>query len=88
MLNTSKSLAIILLLILSQLSVYKILYKQRISSWGAAEVESSIAMVGDDIAPFISSTRAITINAPIEDIWKWLMQLGADRGGFYSYYFI
>ena len=88
MLKTTKCLVIILLLILSQLAVYKIFYKQSISSWGTTTAESSMAMVGDDIAPFIASTRAITINAPITDVWEWIMQLGADRGGFYSYYFI
>ena len=43
---------------------------------------------GDHLAPFISSTRSITINAPISDVWDWIIQLGADRGGFYSYWFI
>jgi hypothetical protein len=45
-------------------------------------------MPGDHLAPFISSTRSITINAPILEVWDWLIQLGADRGGFYSYWFI
>ena len=87
MLNTTKSLVIILFLILSQLPVYKIFYKQSISSWGATKAESSMAMVGDDIAPFIASTRAITIKAPVAEVWKWIMQLGADRSGFYMLLF-
>ncbi len=29
--------------------------------------------------------RAITIRAPIEQVWPWLAQLGQDRGGFYSF---
>jgi len=45
-------------------------------------------MPGDRLAPFISSTRSITINAPISQVWEWAIQLGADRGGFYSYWFI
>ena len=45
-------------------------------------------MPGDHPAPFISSTRSITINAPISEVWDWVIQLGADRGGFYSYWFI
>ena len=40
------------------------------------------------MAPSISSTRAITIHAPADEAWKWLVQLGADRGGFYSYTFL
>ena len=30
-------------------------------------------------------TRAITIDAPREAVWPWLVQMGADRGGFYTY---
>jgi hypothetical protein len=30
-------------------------------------------------------TRAITIDATPADVWPWVVQLGADRGGFYSY---
>ncbi len=40
------------------------------------------------MAPFISSTRSITIHASPAQVWAWLIQLGADRGGFYSYWFI
>ncbi|MCF8066420.1 MAG: hypothetical protein K9K36_14320 [Desulfarculaceae bacterium] len=37
------------------------------------------------MAPYTSSTRAVTIDAPHEVVWQWLVQLGGDRGGFYSY---
>ncbi len=30
-------------------------------------------------------TRAIEIAAPAEEVWRWVAQIGADRGGFYSY---
>ena len=30
-------------------------------------------------------TRAITIDARREEVWPWIVQLGADRGGFYTY---
>jgi hypothetical protein len=29
--------------------------------------------------------HAITINAPADSVWPWLVQIGQDRGGFYSY---
>ena len=32
-----------------------------------------------------TATRAITINAPPERVWAWLVQIGQGRGGFYSY---
>ena len=47
-----------------------------------------MAMAGDDKNLTITSTRAILINTSKSDVWKWLIQLGADRGGFYSYNFI
>jgi hypothetical protein len=33
----------------------------------------------------MQSTRAVTIAAPVSDVWPWLVQMGAGRGGMYSY---
>ena len=30
-------------------------------------------------------TRALTIEAPLAEVWPWIAQLGQDRAGFYSY---
>jgi hypothetical protein len=35
--------------------------------------------------PKQEATRAITIQAPVSDVWPWLVQLGQGRGGLYSY---
>jgi hypothetical protein len=59
--------------------------RYKILTWGATETEVHMALIGDDLAPAISATRAITINAPISKVWQWMIQLGADRGGFFSY---
>jgi hypothetical protein len=42
---------------------------------------------GDDLVPHpaLESTLVVTIQAPAEEVWRWLVQLGQDRGGFYSY---
>jgi hypothetical protein len=55
--------------------------------WGATTEESREVLPGDDILrdPGLVATRAITIEAPPEQVWPWVVQLGADRGGFYSY---
>jgi len=47
-------------------------------------------MPGDSIIPrpMASITHAITIKAPPELVWPWLVQMGAGRGGWYSYDFI
>lgn len=71
-----------------QLLIYDLFLKPIITTWGASEKETSLSMAGDDKTLTITSTRAILINASKSDVWKWLMQLGADRGGFYSYDFI
>jgi hypothetical protein len=55
--------------------------------WGATEAEVGAIMPGDDIvhrAQF-NATRAITIEAPPEQVWPWIAQLGYARGGFYTY---
>ena len=55
--------------------------------WGATEQEMAMALPGDELTPppVEQNTRAITIAAPPEEVWPWLVQMGADRGGFYSY---
>jgi hypothetical protein len=55
--------------------------------WGATDEEVDKPLPGDELVPepAIKSTRAITVNAPVEEVWAWLAQIGQDRGGFYSY---
>ncbi len=49
-----------------------------------------MALPGDEIlsAPDVDWTNARTINAPPEQVWPWLAQIGDTRGGFYSFTFI
>jgi hypothetical protein len=35
--------------------------------------------------PIFASTHAITIDAPPEQVWPWIAQMGAGRGGWYSW---
>jgi hypothetical protein len=55
-------------------------------SFGATKEEAQMPLPGDDIVgtPLLEITRAITINAPAERIWRWLIQIGQGRAGFYS----
>lgn len=55
--------------------------------WGATDEETIEFLPGDDVKPDaeIQATHAITIDAPPRDVWKWLVQIGQGRGGFYSY---
>ena len=55
--------------------------------WGATRNEITAKMPGDDLvpAPIFNATRAVTIEAPPEAIWPWLVQIGFGRAGWYSY---
>jgi hypothetical protein len=55
--------------------------------WGATDDEVVCPLPGDEIVPRPRkwSTRAITIAAPVEAVWPWLVQIGQGRGGLYSY---
>jgi hypothetical protein len=55
--------------------------------WGATEEEAKRLMPGDDEVkqPIQFTTRAVTVKARAADIWPWLVQMGYQRGGMYSY---
>jgi hypothetical protein len=54
---------------------------------GATDDELRRTLPGDGLVPRpkLGYTRAITIDAPVEAVWPWLVQFGQGRGGFYSY---
>jgi hypothetical protein len=56
-------------------------------AWGATRAERMRQLPGDELVedPAIQTTRAVTIDAPVNEVWRWLAQIGQDRGGFYSY---
>ena len=57
------------------------------SRWGSSRAELQARLPGDDLVPEASYTiqHAVTVNASPEAVWPWLVQLGQDKGGFYSY---
>ena len=54
---------------------------------GATREELRAAMPGDDLVPNPKTgyTQAITIHAPPESVWPWLVQVGYRRAGLYTY---
>jgi hypothetical protein len=54
--------------------------------WGATEDEMHRSLPGDDLVPhpMLETTHAITIYAPAAAIWPWLVQMGYDRGWWYT----
>jgi hypothetical protein len=66
---------------------YTFLMRPRHLKWGATDAEAREPLPGDDLLPNPEqeATHAITINAPVSDVWPWLVQIGQNKGGFYSY---
>ena len=60
------------------------------SRWGATDEEVNRSLPGSEFAPHPKGgyTQAITIPAPTEEVWPWVVQIGQGRGGFYSYDFL
>jgi hypothetical protein len=55
---------------------------------GVTKEEAAAHLPGDDVVsePMWQSTRAITIGAPPEEVWPWIVQMGfpAHRAGWYT----
>lgn len=62
-------------------------WRPRMLRWGATEEEAAGRLPGDEITPrpTVQSTRAITIDAPPEQVWPWIVQMGMGRAGFYTH---
>jgi len=57
------------------------------SHWGLDEATADRQYPGDELVPEPrwGYTHGVEIAAPAERVWPWIAQIGADRGGFYSY---
>jgi len=55
-------------------------------TWGATPEERAMPLPGDGLvpAPVAAATHAVTISAPPERVWPWLVQTGQGRAGFYA----
>lgn len=61
--------------------------RRRLLQMGATADEVEALLPGDELlaGADLIATRAITIDAPPEGVWPWIVQIGQGRGGFYSY---
>ncbi|MFI1461872.1 SRPBCC family protein [Nocardia carnea] len=66
---------------------YRVWLRPRLLTWGATPEEISRNMPGDELQPEpdLTATRAVTIHAPPDAVWPWLVQIGPGRGGAYTY---
>lgn len=55
--------------------------------WGVDEATANRTFPGDELVPVPNWdwTHGIEIDAEAGQVWPWIAQIGADRGGFYSY---
>ena len=51
--------------------------------WGATDAEAAAQFPGDEFLPSATdvSTRAITVDASVSDLWPWLQQIDQQRAG-------
>jgi hypothetical protein len=89
----SKLLKIVRIIAIGALSVavLAIIYATLVRPWhlrrGATEAEATMPLPGDDLVsdPKFKYTQAVTIDAPPEEVWPWLVQIGYHRAGWYSH---
>jgi hypothetical protein len=52
--------------------------------WGSEPDDEKRELPGDELLPKDGTQilHAVTIDAPVQEVWPWLAQLGQDRAGF------
>jgi glycosyltransferase involved in cell wall biosynthesis len=61
--------------------------RPKLKVWGATREEHAATYPSEELIEDADdkSTFAVTIGAPPRDVWPWLVQMGTDRAGFYSW---
>ena len=67
-------------------TAYALAARPRMLRWGARPEEVERVFTGDEFVlnPQIKATHAVTVHAPVDKVFPWLVQMGQGRGGFYS----
>ncbi len=77
----------VFIVIMAAVLLYSFLVRPWFLNWGSRPVERTVSLPG----AYASSgtvtwgTRAVTVKAPPDKVWAWLVQIGQERAGFYSY---
>jgi hypothetical protein len=68
-------------------ALYWLPIRHWMSRWGTTRSDLIRLMAGDSLIvdPTYSGTMAVVVNARPDHIWPWLVQMGYQRGGLYSY---
>jgi hypothetical protein len=77
---------IILIICVSVILIYIFIIRPWHLNWGATKRETEFSLPGDDLVkkPDFNATRGITIAASPDETWKWIIQIGSKRAGWYS----
>ena len=70
------------------LGIYGFGVRPRLGRWGATDEEVARPYPGADIIPGATrstTTMSVTIDAPPSAVWPWLVQMGVDRGIWYTW---
>ena len=77
-----------LVVVVGGAALYEKVLRGPILTWGATADEAEARLPGDELLEAADgvATRAITIDAPVADVWPWVAQMGpSPRGGAYTY---
>jgi hypothetical protein len=79
--------AVSFLVLMAAIAAYALVARPWFANWGTSQRERRRALLGDDawIGGAVTGTRAVTVKAPPDQVWPWLIQIGQERAGFYSY---
>lgn len=66
---------------------YVLAVRPRMLTWGATGDEVARTLPGDELVSNrkMEATHAVTIRASAAEVWPWLVQIGHQRAGWYSY---
>jgi hypothetical protein len=80
------TLIIIIGLLVGLVLIYLLILRPWHLRWGATDNDLALSLPADDLVtnPDFNATRGITINSTPEYIWKWIIQIGSRRAGWYS----
>jgi hypothetical protein len=84
--KTMSPLLMALALLVIVIFVYFMFVRPWALEWGATQFEVARPLTGDDVVqcPHFVATRAVTIEASPAEVWKWILQIGSARAGWYS----
>lgn len=81
-LGAALGIGVVLASVIGGVTAYRLLVQPWLLRWGATDAEVSAPMAGDELLEDATpTTRAVTIDAPVPQVWSWLVERGIGPGG-------